>query len=112
MELVNLYERKTHYYSDGWSGEDDWTFRGSLKLTPPKQVREGNNYDDLGTFVRYTRIPSGTDWRQVAQTVRDTMCGSRCRHEYDCCGCTSHAVSAKLVAPRKLLIRTTVTRNY
>lgn len=112
MDLVNLFERKTFKYRDGWSHEDNWNYLGAIKLTPPKITRRGEEYDEGDTYVRYARLPAGVDAKRYARAVEDTMRGSNCRHEYDCCGCPYFRVDAKLIATRKLLIHTAVTYNY
>ena len=112
MQTVNLYERKTFRYADGWSNADSWDYLTTLKLTPARLVRESRGYDDGGTWVQYARVPAGADWRQIARAVRQTGGGSTCRHEYDCCGCELRTVFTKLVAPRRLLVRTSIGYNY
>ena len=52
------------------------------------------------------------DPARVAQALRDTLGGSRCRHEYDCCGCASRYVKVIRKTRRDLLVRTFVTYNY
>lgn len=112
MHLLNVYERKTHKYADGYDHHDEWEHMGTLKLTPRVQVREGNDYGDGGTYVQYARLPAGYDWRHIAQSVQDTMSGSNCTHEYDCCGCARRRVRTQLIRPRVLQIKTKVTYNY
>lgn len=112
MELIQLYVRQSFRFRDGWASKDDWEWVGSLKVTPAKQVREGNGYDDGGTYVRYARLPAGYSAEHIAQSVRDTMSSSRCRHEHDCCGCASYRTSTKLIRPRLLQIQTSVSYNY
>lgn len=112
MQAVNLYERRTFKYVDGWSNADSWDYLGTIKMTPPKMTREGESYDDGGTYVQFARVPAGQDWRKVARALRQTIGTNNCRHEYDCCGCELRTVFTKLVSPRKLLVRTSVGYNY
>lgn len=112
MELEHFYRRVTHRYAAGWSHLDDYEPVVSLRITPFQLRRPGNGYDDEGTWTAYTRLPAGSNWREIARAIENTMAGSRCRHEYDCCGCYNRRVFTRLVAPRRLQIRVDVTRNY
>lgn len=112
MDRIELYQRKTHKFTDGWASGDQWDWMGHLKMTPSKLVREGNGHDDGGTYIRYARLPAGYDWKHIAQSVRDTMSNSGCRHEYDCCGCATRYTNVKLIRPRLMQIRTNVSYNY
>lgn len=114
MEVVGISKRTTHKYRDGWSHEDRWQYLGALKLTPAKVTEEGNRYDDGDTYVRFARIPniSSKGFKLLKRGIQDTMGGSRCRHEFDCCGCASYSVKVERVRPRLVLIRTRVSYNY
>lgn len=112
MQEVHTYKRLTHSYRDGWSYMDNDEFLATVKLTPRKMVEEGAGYDEGDTYLQYVRVPRNVKAAELAQALRDTMGGSNCRHEYDCCGCATRYVSTKLVAPRKLQVRTSVTYNY
>ena len=62
-------------------------------------VWPGNGYDDLGA-VRYRVIGSKKLPQNVqAQSIVDTLGHRGCAHEYDCCGCLSTDVSARVVRP-------------
>jgi hypothetical protein len=112
MIALNLFTRLTHTYADGYNHLDDHAFVSEVKLTPPKKVREALDYDDGGTFVQYMRVPRGVATAAVKQALRDTLSGSNCRHEHDCCGCASRHVQVKQLAARRLLVRTTISYNY
>lgn len=111
MRTEHLYQRETFRYSSGWSHLDDWQFLCTVRLTPMQQVREGNGYDLGGVYLSYARVPRGKDWRQIARALEQTLEGSRCRHEYDCCGCASRRVTVRLIAPRRLQVRMSVSYN-
>lgn len=109
---VHLYERKTHRYADGWADLDEHQYLGTVKLAGPTLVARGNRYDE-GDTVRYTtRLPAGMDPKAAIKALRATLGGSNCRHEYDCCGCASHHVLARLTAPRRLSVTVFTTFNY
>lgn len=44
MQDVELYIRKTHKFTDGWSSNDQWDWMGTLRVTPAKQVREEQRF--------------------------------------------------------------------
>lgn len=112
MELIGIRKRNTFKYRDGWSYEDSWSFLGDLKVTPAKQVREGNGYDEGGVFIRYARIRNSDDFKLLKRGIEDTMSHSGCQHEYDCCGCASYSTRVKRIKPRLVQIRTRVSYNY
>lgn len=112
MQLIHLSQRLSRSYSPGWDHLDQWSPVGQIRVTPGRLVRQGNGFDDGGTYVRYARLRPGQDWRLVARAVGDTLSTGRCRHEYDCCGCASTDTTARLIRPRLLQIRTNVSYNY
>lgn len=114
MEVVGISKRVTHKYRDGWAHEDRWQYLGHLLVTPAKVTEEGNRYDEGDTYVRFARISniSRKAFKELKRGIQDTMGGSRCHHEYDCCGCASYHVQVERVRPRLVLIRTRVRYNY
>ena len=112
MEQVNAFIRTTHSYADGWRHLDQDRFVGTVKMTPAVQCEEPDGHDEGGTYVQHARAPSGVSIEQLKQSLRDTMGGSNCRHEHDCCGCASYSVSVKHTGSRRLVIRTRVSFNY
>jgi len=112
MQAVHAYARITHGYADGWRHLDKDEFVGTVKMTPAVQTEAPKDYDDGGAYVQYARAPSGVNLDLLKQALRDTMGGSNCRHEHDCCGCASRYVSVKHVGSRRLVIRTRVSFNY
>lgn len=111
MQSLNVYKRVTQHYADGYSSLDNWVFQGHVRLTPPVVVLEGKRYDEGDTYVQYVRIPAGATAKELGRALRDTMGGTSCRHEYDCCGCALRRVSTKRVG-RQLQVRTSVSYNY
>ena len=112
MEQVHAYARISHRYIDEYKHLDGERFVATVRLTPRKQTREGNGYDDKGTYVQYLRVPRNVAKKDLAQALRDTMGYSGCTHEYDCCGCSSYYVSVKSTGSRTMQVVTNVSRNY
>ena len=83
-----------------------------VRLTRAKKVAEGNYYDEGGTYLQYLRVPRGVDSAVLSQALRHTMGGSSCTHAYDCCGCASRSIQTKMIAPRKMQVRTKIFFNY
>lgn len=112
MLTVDAYRFLTSKWAPGWKQLEDSQFVAQVKLTPAKMVREGNDYDDGGTYVQYLRVPAHLPAWVLKEALRDTLSGSNCRHEYDCCGCTSRFVRVKQTSPRRLAVFTNVSYNY
>jgi len=112
MQEVNAYKRLTHGYADGWRYLDNDTFIAGIKLTPRRRTAEPDGHDTGGSYVQYGRAPSGVNIKELTAALRDTMGGTSCRHEYDCCGCPIYHVEVKHLGSRRLLVRTQVYYNY
>ncbi len=111
MQAVHLNVRTSNTYADGWRHLDSDEYVGTVKLTPRRLVAEGDGHDEGGTYLQHARIPAGMPVDLFKQAVRDTLSGSNCRHEYDCCGCASYHVSVQNRG-RQAVIRTRVSYNY
>ena len=90
----------------------DLEFVATVSLTPMKMVKEGDGYDDGGTYLQYLRVPRTVNRLALAQALRDTMGASSCNHSYDCCGCAVRRVTVKMLSKRKMQVRTKVSYNY
>lgn len=110
MLTNHIYERLTHKYVDGWRELDREKFVATVQSTPPRLVREGNGHDDMGSYIMHVRAPR--DAPDLRQGLRDTFSGSNCRHEYDCCGCTTRRAAVNKVSARDYVLRVSVSRNY
>jgi hypothetical protein len=110
METLHLYERKSHHYRDGWSGLDRHDFVATVKVTPPKMVREPEGYDDGGVYIMHARAPRGTP--NLKRALQDSLSNSGCKHEYDCCGCAATYARVTKVSARDYIVRSTVSYNY
>jgi hypothetical protein len=118
MYNVNVYKRLTHRYAMGWASLDNHEYLGAAKATPARMVRQPaeGEYSDGGTYVQFVRLPAGLSARQrreARQAIADTMTSSRCRHEFDCCGCISHYARAYPTRDaRTVRVVTSVGYNY
>ena len=115
METVNCYKRLTNRYNPGWAYLDKSEFVGTLMLTPRKLTSvpaDDADHSEGNTYVQYCRVPARVKWKELAQAIRDTMSGSSCQHEWDCCGCSSTYVTVKRHGTRQLRIHTSITYNY
>lgn len=95
MQHVFAQRRLTHKYSPGWAYLDKHGPGTSLRLTPWRRTEPAQEYDDNGAFVAFTRIPAGLSRAQreeLKDALRDTLGGSSCQHEHDCCGCAIRTV--------------------
>ena len=84
----------------------------TVRLTPRKLVKEGNGYDEGGTYLQYLRVPRNVNKAELSQALCETMGGSNCTHAYDCCGCTSSFIMTKMVGARTMQVRTKISFNY
>ncbi len=112
MITASLTLRKTHRYADGWADLDESRYLGRMKLTAPRVLVPGNGYDRGPVFIQRVRVPSGLKREDVKQALMDTLGGSRCRHEHDCCGCASRHVQVRALGNRDFAVRTSLTFNY
>ena len=103
MMTLYLYQRLTHRYRDGWADSDDWRYVSTARMTPWRIAQEPRDYDDGGTSIAWLTVDRA-DPALVRQAIIDTLGGSRCRHEYDCCGCAFHRVDARRLSRRQWLV--------
>ena len=112
METVNAYIPTNSYTDyDGSYAEMEETV-ATVRLTKAKLVAESTAYDEGGTYVQYLRVPRNVNVNLLREALRHTMGGSSCTHAYDCCGCATRFITTKLIAPRKLQVRTRIYYNY
>lgn len=110
METVDLERRLTRRYVDTFSHLDQWADAGRVKLTPLRQVRHGNGYDDGGTYIRWATFPRNTP--VDVRALEDTLSHWGCHHEWDCCGCQSISTSVVHRHGRRVVLSTRVSFNY
>jgi hypothetical protein len=109
----HLYQFTTDKYRDGWRGQlDRSVYVGTVKVLAGRTVREARDYDDGGTALYRVVAPSALRSVDLRQAIRDTMGGSNCRHEHDCCGCASRHVRTRRVSPREYAVIIHTSYNY
>ncbi len=114
-QQIHVQERLTSRYRDGWDHLDNWQHLATLKALAPRVTSTGDGHDDAGSVVQRFVIPSearGLNTRRIAQALTATLSGSRCRHEYDCCGCISRSARAIASSRTSISVRISLTRNY
>lgn len=114
METVHLDLRLTHRYRDAWKHLDKSEYVGPLKVTPRKMLPSGYRYEDPSEgprYVQYARLKPGMNFKVIRRAIVDTMGGSNCTHEFDCCGCASRWVNVTRNR-RVIRIETEVSFNY
>lgn len=106
---IELYERLTHQYRDGWRYLDDERYLGTAKLLAYRLTRDEGS--DGNTHV--TRVIAPTSLRAVDLTraIEDSLSGSYCRHEHDCCGCPSTYAYARRVSAREYTVQVNTSYN-
>lgn len=111
-QLWNLYERVTHKYRGGWRDEDQHQYVGQVKMLGRKQIRAGNGFDVGGVYVWYAVALPRFKHRDLRQAIIDSVGGTHCKHEHDCCGCASRRVWVRRMDKRNYEVRVSVTYNY
>lgn len=111
MNTINLYRRLSHRWAPGWSDLEEEEHVGQARMTPWRMVREPQDYDDGGVYTSVATVKS-RDARHVARALADSLGGSSCRHEHDCCGCSYRNISARRVSRNRYAVRMSVTYNY
>lgn len=115
MQTINLFTRLTNRYVGTYDHLNDHQHLTTAKVTPPRVVDPGNDYDQGHTVVRHVVVPSGADRqtaRKIVRAIEDTFTRYGCAHEHDCCGCASYSTRAKRVARNRYVATTRVTYNY
>jgi hypothetical protein len=115
MIKTSLFLRLTYEYADGWSSLDKERCLGQITVTPRRQVHAGDRWGDGGTFIQHVRVPRnlrGARASVIATALANTMGGTSCRHEHDCCGCTIRMVTVKKVGPRDFVARSQIRLNH
>lgn len=112
MTTLELYERETHTYRDGWAGLDSWAYIGTAKMLQQRMTREPSDFDDGGSYLAKVIAPSHLKGRDLTRAIANTMGGSSCTHEHDCCGCPSTSASVKRISAREYSVHLRVSFNY
>jgi hypothetical protein len=106
---IHLYERLSHKYRDGWRELDDEQYVGTAKVLAYRLV----NDDGIDGNTHATRVIASSALRSVdlSNAIADTLGGSRCRHEHDCCGCPSTYANVRRVSRREYSVTLHTTYN-
>jgi hypothetical protein len=112
MQNLELHQRMTHTYADGWADLDDWQHLGTAKMLRWNATAEPLGFDDAGTFT--TKVIGPRELRAVdlSRAIAATLGGSSCTHEHDCCGCPTTHASVKRTSAREYFVHLHITRNY
>jgi hypothetical protein len=112
MNTLELYQRETHTYTSGWSHLDQWEHIGTAKMLQQRMTREPDGHDDGGTYIAKVIAPRNLKGRDISRAIANSLGGSSCRHEHDCCGCPSTSASVKRTSPREYSVHLRVSFNY
>jgi hypothetical protein len=105
--------RLTHRYVGTCKHLDRWSFKAfRVTFTPERLVDRGNRFDDYGATIRWATLPAGVDRALVERAIVETLSREGCHHDYDCCGCLSYRVRVLHRKGRRLVLKTTYSRNY
>jgi len=106
MERILLSERLTYKHRSGWSELDSWEEVGSVQLKPAKSIL-GRVVDQKYILINDKKIPG-----DLSQAICDTMGGSPCQHEHDCCGCPTTYVYIERTGEWRYTVQLNITLNY
>ena len=109
MRHVHLYKRLTHRWAPGWADMDEHQMVTPANLTGWRQTLNPDVYTATAT------VPAGAsrrDARDIVRALIDTLGGSHCTHEYDCCGCAYRHVNARRVSRNRYGVTMRVTFNH
>ena len=113
MQQITLTKRSTFRYASGWNYLEKWSDVGTAKFTPLRKVRDaGSELESGPTFVTHAVIPRGQDVEASQLAIEQTLSGTSCRHEYDCCGCVSTRAIASRAGRRRFLVRIYHAYNF
>lgn len=100
---IDLYERLTHQYRDGWRDLDEDKFIGTAKVL--RYQRLADDGIDGKSFKTLVFAPSALRGTDLSNAIADTLGGSNCRHEHDCCGCPSTYVDVRRISRREYSVQ-------
>ena len=112
MQTLDLFQRNSHTYADGWSHLDDWQHIGTAKQLTPRQTTPPDGHDDGGRYLAKVIAPRQLKARDLTRAIENSMGGSGCRHEHDCCGCPTTYARAKRTSSREYSVFISVSYNY
>jgi hypothetical protein len=123
-QFARCTTRITRGYRDGWSNLDTWgqpTFKVKVLAGNGKRYRE----DRDGGYSYFNRVVAMNDSSElhhkdfakltdaeIERAIYDTISGSSCRHEHDCCGCASSSITLTKVRKHEWKMETRISYNY
>lgn len=112
--IIHAAPRLTHKYRDGWAHEDQWGDSIQFKVLAGRmtELPGEEEYDEGGVYLARVVGHKRMDKKVQAEALRSHFSGSRCRHEYDCCGCASNYASVRYVGRGEFSVRIRTTYNY
>lgn len=123
MHIINVSVRQSRRYGDGFSHLDMWGSDFKLKALPARLVQSPIGLEEDTVLMQTLIVPrsalasagSRTARRhvmqQIKQAIADTYSGSKCTHEYDCCGCVTRRAYVVHSNRRTLSVRIHSFRN-
>ena len=110
--LEPLYTFVTRQYRPGWRYLDQQRYVGTVKVLAGRVVREPReDYDEGRTYMNRVVAPSKLRNTDLTRAIIDTLSGSSCQHEHDCCGCAFYHVDVKRIGRRDYVVTTSVSYN-
>lgn len=109
--------RITHKYRDGWRGLDGWNTVGTyvVRRRFVEQLPDDADQDaEPGTLLMVETRLNGTQAftvEQVKTALENTLSGSSCTHDWDCCGCVSSYAQADHMGANEWRVLINYTRN-
>ena len=112
--MNNILEiRKTHRYRDGWSYEDEWEEIGEFEvMARGEKAYDDESYEEAFTQNLFVHVKSEASEEDIRRALQNTLSGSSCRHDYDCCGCYSYYAVASPLTRDYWLVKYSGSRNY
>lgn len=112
MKNFIIYQRESYKYAAGWNHLDSWIKLGTAKMLQARMTREPDGHDDGGAYLAKVIAPSNLRSRDLSQAIAQSLGGSSCQHEHDCCGCASTSARVKRTSSREYSVHLRVSYNY
>ena len=109
---IHIYDRLTYRYHDAWRHLDGEQYIGEAKQLGLTRRIQPAGYDDGGEYHFRVIAPSALKGRDLSRPISQTLSGSSCTHEYDCCGCASTRASVRRIDRRTYSVKLAVSFNY
>lgn len=107
MQKIQLHQRITFKFAQGWDGEDEWRHVGNAKVLHPRNAHWNG---EIGGYTVRVIADYGIGDKDVSDAIAATLSHS-CRCEHDCCGHVSESASVHRVSRREYLAHIFQSRN-